>query len=62
MARKKPKPIGKGNYTVCRPCRGTGWYYHAVAAKISKKPDAKQALAGNICKDCKGIGWVDAER
>lgn len=62
MSDKQPKPKGKGNYTPCRDCYQTGWFYtkkHAILPGIRK---SKQAFVGYICKRCKGSGWVDAER
>lgn len=61
--KKKKKPIGNGNYTVCRKCRGTG-----VTAE-TKKADNRHGQAILIvdcpnCRDSSGNsrGWVDAER
>jgi hypothetical protein len=60
--KKKPKPIGSGNYSVCKRCLGTGWSYSMKAAKISTDPKHGQVISGHRCKACKGLGWVDAER
>lgn len=64
--KKKPKPIGNGNYTVCRTCRGTG-YKGEVKKYKSNNPNIKQALVAIDCPDCRdgtgnSRGWVDAER
>ncbi|QWT30050.1 hypothetical protein SEA_TUNATARTARE_186 [Streptomyces phage TunaTartare] len=59
--RKKPKPIGSGNYTVCRNCRGTG-----VVGDIKKANNLRgQAVIWVDCKDCvdgtgQSRGWVVA--
>jgi DnaJ-class molecular chaperone len=63
MAKKKPKPIGSGNYTVCRKCRGTGQTFDIKKANHPKG----QAILWIPCPDCKdgtgqSRGWVDAER
>ncbi|QOI67551.1 hypothetical protein SEA_BEUFFERT_181 [Streptomyces phage Beuffert] len=60
---KKPKPIGSGNYTVCRKCRGTGV---STDLKKASNPsgEALLILPCQACKDGTGQsrGWVIAER
>lgn len=66
MAKKKPKPIGKGNYTVCKSCRGTGFKGN-VKHYPSLPTRRKEAVVLGDCPDCKdgtgnSRGWVDAPR
>lgn len=66
MVRKLPKPVGSGNYSVCKTCKGTGFsgnikHYPSLPTK------GKQAIIVGDCKDCRdgtgnSRGWVDAER
>jgi predicted chitinase len=63
--KKKPKPVGKGNYSVCKTCRGTG--YSGNPKHFPSLPTkGKEAIAVYPCKDCidgtgNSRGWVDAE-
>lgn len=66
MVKKLPKPIGGGNYSVCKSCRGTG-YSGSVKHYPSLPTRRKEAVVLQECKDCKdgtgkSRGWVDAER
>lgn len=64
--KKLPRPVGKGNYSVCKSCRGTGFsgnmkHYPALPTK------RKEAVVVGDCASCKDSsgnsrGWVDAER
>lgn len=59
---KLPKPMGRGNYSICESCRGIGATITIKAARSRKILDMKQSDQMQKCKACKGVGWVDAER